>query len=73
MAEPRAPAGLGATGAFAVALRILVDACREADIVDRLEATLADAELMVKGSMGQLVASPLVRRCVSTAPCGPAG
>ena len=41
-------------------LRILEDACREADIVDRLEAELVDAPLMVKGSMGQLVASPLV-------------
>ncbi|WP_413800103.1 hypothetical protein [Streptomyces iranensis] len=40
--------------------RILGDACREADIVERLEAELADAPLMVKGSMGQLVASPLV-------------
>lgn len=41
-------------------IRILHDACREADIVERLEGELADAPLMVKGSMGQLVASPLV-------------
>lgn len=40
--------------------RLLTDACREADIIDRLEAALADASLVVKGSMGQLVASPLV-------------
>lgn len=41
-------------------VRMLVDACKEADIVARLETELADAPLMVKGSMGQLVASPLV-------------
>jgi hypothetical protein len=41
-------------------VRMLGDAAREADIIDRLEAELADAPLMVKGSMGQLVASPLV-------------
>ena len=40
--------------------RILIDACREADIIERLEDELATSELMVKGSMGQLVASPLV-------------
>lgn len=41
-------------------VRLLADGCREADIIERLEAELADAPLMVKGSMGQLVASPLV-------------
>jgi len=41
-------------------LRMLADACREADIVQRLEDELADSPLMVKGSQGQLVASPLV-------------
>jgi hypothetical protein len=41
-------------------LRILIDACREADLIGRLEDELIDAPLMVKGSMGQLVASPLV-------------
>ena len=41
-------------------IRILQDACCEADIVARLELELVDADLMVKGSMGQLVASPLV-------------
>lgn len=40
--------------------RMLADACREADIVQRLEDELADAPLMVTGSQGQLVASPLV-------------
>lgn len=41
-------------------VRILSDSCREADIIDRLEDELVDADLMVKGSMGQLTASPLV-------------
>jgi len=41
-------------------LRILTDACREADIIERLELELIDNDLMVKGSMGQLTASPLV-------------
>lgn len=42
-------------------LRVLEDACREADLVDRLEAALEDAPLTVTGSMGQLVAHPLVQ------------
>lgn len=41
-------------------LRTLEDACREADLVERLEVELREAPLMVKGSMGQLVSSPLV-------------
>ena len=41
-------------------VRLLVDACREADLVERLEVELRDSPLMVKGSQGQLVASPLV-------------
>jgi hypothetical protein len=41
-------------------VRTLVDACREADLVQRLEDELRDAPLMVRGSQGQLVASPLV-------------
>lgn len=41
-------------------LRMLADAAREVDIISRLEADLQDAPLMVKGSMGQLTASPLV-------------
>lgn len=70
--RPRQPAGLGESGRElwnSVALtydlrpdevRMLADACREADIVERLEMELMDSPLMVKGSMGQLTASPLV-------------
>lgn len=42
-------------------LVILEDAAREADLVDRLHAQLGKSELVVKGSMGQDVASPLVQ------------
>lgn len=38
----------------------LEDACREADLIERLHAELATAELTTKGSMGQEVASPYV-------------
>lgn len=41
-------------------LRILEDACREMDLIDRFERELAVSDLMVSGSMGQQVASPLV-------------
>lgn len=67
-----APDGLGArgaglwsevTGSYTLRsdeLVVLEDACREADLVARLEAELASAELMVVGSMGQPVVNPLV-------------
>lgn len=42
------------------AMRILVDACREADVIGRIEDQLRTSDLMVRGSQGQLVASPLV-------------
>lgn len=42
-------------------LRLLEDACREADIVERLEKALAGDDLMVEGSQGQPVASPLLQ------------
>ncbi len=42
-------------------LRVLEDACREVDLIERLEKELRDGPLMVKGSMGQQVASPLVQ------------
>lgn len=42
-------------------LRILEDACREVDLIERLEAELSTAPLVVNGSMGQPVAQPLVQ------------
>ncbi len=69
---PKVPPGLGKAGTAlwksiiptyelrADELRMLADACREADIVQRLEDELSEAPLMVQGSQGQLVASPLV-------------
>lgn len=41
-------------------LDILEDICRESDLIDKLEADLVDAPLMVKGSQGQDVANPLI-------------
>lgn len=41
--------------------RTLVDVCREIDLVDRLQAALDTQPLIVHGSMGQPVASPLVQ------------
>jgi len=70
--KPPAPAGLSSGGlklwrAVLAAhdlqchdLRILEDSCHEVDLIDRLSRELADSPSMVKGSMGQLVASPLV-------------
>lgn len=40
-------------------VRMLMDACREADLIERIEVEQRDAPLMVRGSQGQLVASPL--------------
>ncbi|MBB4935661.1 hypothetical protein F4561_006570 [Lipingzhangella halophila] len=72
MAAPEMPANLAAAGTALWEsivpdytlrpdeVRILHDACREADIVQRLEDALDGADLMVAGSQGQLVASPLV-------------
>lgn len=41
-------------------LRILEDACAEADLVDALAAELAAGSLMITGSQGQQVINPLV-------------
>lgn len=68
-----APAGLGpagkrfwgdVTGEFQLRVderRILVDACREIDLIERLDEQLASSDLLVEGSQGQDVASPLVQ------------
>lgn len=72
MSAPRTPKNLGAAGkalwssiipAYELRpdeLRIFMDACREADLIARLEDELAVSPLMVKGSMGQEVISGLV-------------
>ena len=43
-------------------LRVLEDACREIDLIERLEKELnkPGVEMIVKGSMGQPVANPLM-------------
>lgn len=41
-------------------LVILADACREADLIERLHDELSVSELVTRGSMGQEVASPFV-------------
>jgi hypothetical protein len=40
--------------------RILEDACRQADIVERIEKELSDGALTARGSQGQPVPSPLL-------------
>jgi hypothetical protein len=40
--------------------RILTDAVREADLIERLENALVGADLIVLGSMKQQVANPLI-------------
>ncbi len=53
----------GITGDFDLRvdeLRVLEDACREVDLIERIDEELKTADLIVKGSMGQPVASPLV-------------
>lgn len=42
-------------------LRLLEDACREMDLIERFEAQLATTDLVVAGSQGQPVASPLAQ------------
>lgn len=42
-------------------LVVLKDACAEADLIARMEKELESESLTVKGSMGQLVAHPLVQ------------
>jgi hypothetical protein len=73
MAKHPAPAKLGAkarriwrsiTDTYelrADELRVLEDACREVDLIERLEEALDGADLIVHGSQGQPVANPLVQ------------
>lgn len=73
MAAKKAPEKLGAkaralwadvTGKYDLRsdeLRVLEDACREIDLVERIESELRDGDLVVRGSQGQPVASPLVQ------------
>lgn len=42
-------------------LRILEDACREVDLIERLETSMVKADLVVTGSMGQPVANPMLQ------------
>lgn len=42
-------------------LRILEDACREVDLIERLEDGLRGADLIVPGSMKQPTANPLIQ------------
>ena len=72
MAHPQPPGGLGEAGRALWEsiiptyelkpdeLVILRHACREEDLIDRLEAALATSELDARGSMGQEVISPYV-------------
>ncbi len=74
-AAPAAPTGLGTKAKKiwtstvkefdlrADELRILEDACREVDLIERMQKELdrAKTTLLVEGSMGQPVASPLVQ------------
>lgn len=41
-------------------LRVLEEACREVDLIERLRVLLVDEPLMLKGSMGQPVVHPAV-------------
>lgn len=41
-------------------IQLLIDACREADLIERLQDALSVSDLTTRGSMGQEVASPFV-------------
>lgn len=68
---PRAPAGLAAAGRRlhrdvttryglrADELRVLEQACRTADQLDRYDAAMKNAPLTVKGSQGQMIVHPI--------------
>lgn len=70
---PKAPAKLGAeakrywqsiAGVYLLdphELRILVDVCREIDLIEAMQSELDGQSLTVKGSQGQDVANPMVQ------------
>jgi hypothetical protein len=72
MSKPKPPNGLQTSGSAlwgvivgkydlrADELRILEDACREADLIDLLSVALDESTPITKGSMGQPVVNPLV-------------
>lgn len=72
MSKPKKPAGLESAGSSlwsdlvgpfefrADELRVLEAACREADLIARMEAEMVGAEFIVKGSQGQPVANPML-------------
>ncbi|MFD4457687.1 hypothetical protein [Nocardia sp. NPDC058480] len=72
MAKPTAPQGLndpgtslwkdvvGKYGLRADELRVLEAACREVDLIDRIESAMPAEDLIVTGSQGQPVINPLV-------------
>ncbi|BBX06933.1 hypothetical protein [Mycolicibacterium aichiense] len=45
--------------------RILFDACKTADLIDRLDEAMNGQELTARGSMGQLVIHPLIAQAQS--------
>lgn len=45
--------------------RVLLDACKTADLIERLEVAMAGEPLTAKGSMGQLVIHPLIAQAQS--------
>jgi len=72
MADKPAPTGISAAGEAlwraiedtyelrADELRVLEDACREADLIDTLNIEASVADLVVRGSQGQPVINPLI-------------
>ena len=77
--RPKTPTGLGTegtklwrevVGTFDVneephKRRILFDACKTADLIDKLDAAMVGEPLTAKGSMGQLVIHPLIAQSQS--------
>lgn len=72
MTTPKQPVGLGKSGrelwksiipAYELRpdeVRVLTDACREADLIAQLEEAQKTAKITAKGSMGQIVISPMI-------------